>query len=504
MPIAAAVSAALPKLVAFCARRRILVVLLALLLAAASAAATYRWLGVTTDTGTMFAASLPWKRRAADLARLFPQNDKLIVAVIDATIPEEAEATASALRDALAADHVHFSSVRQPDAVPYLTNNAFLLISPDDLQEVLDRTTDAQPFLGQLVADPSLRGLFSALGLMVEGVEHGQSLNGVGTALGKFQTALAEAAAGHPTPLSWQELLAGKLAEEAGRYRFVLAKPVLDYGALEPGGAATEVVREAAARIPYVQHGDARVRLTGQVVLDDEEFATVAEGAVGGLIGSFLLVVLWLYLAVRSWRLVIPILATLVLGLTITTGFAAIAIGTLNLISVAFAVLFVGIAVDFSIQFAVRFRERRHSHPVGDDALTETGRRSGAQILVAALATAAGFLAFAPTRFIGVAQLGVIAGFGMMIAFLCTVTFLPAMLCLFRPGREPKEISFVRGLDPLVKRHRVLVVSVFGALAVAGAVLAAKIPFDGDPLDTKDQHSEAVRTLNDLMQNPIT
>ncbi|HTZ69409.1 MAG TPA: MMPL family transporter, partial [Acetobacteraceae bacterium] len=175
-----------------------------------------------------------------------------------------------------------------------------------------------------------------------------------------------------------------------------------------------------------------------------------------------------------------------------------------NLISVAFAVLFVGIAVDFSIQFAVRFRERRHSHPVGDDALTETGRRSGAQILVAALATAAGFLAFAPTRFIGVAQLGVIAGFGMMIAFLCTVTFLPAMLCLFRPGREPKEISFVRGLDPLVKRHRVLVVSVFGVLAVAGAVLAAKIPFDGDPLDTKDQHSEAVRTLHDLMQNPIT
>jgi hopanoid biosynthesis associated RND transporter like protein HpnN len=264
------------------------------------------------------------------------------------------------------------------------------------------------------------------------------------------------------------------------------------------------VVRHAAAAIPYVQHGDARVRLTGQVVLDDEEFATVAEGAVAGLIGSFVLVMLWLYLAVRSWRLMLPIMATLVLGLLVTTGFAALVIGTLNLISVAFAVLFVGIAVDFAIQFTVRFRERRHSHPDILEALKETGRRSGAQILVAALATAAGFLAFAPTRFIGVAQLGVIAGFGMLMAFFATLTFLPALLCICRPQPEAKEIGLFRALDPVVKRYRLAVVVFFVLAAATGGILAPKIPFDGDPLHTKDQRTEAVRTLHDLMQNPIT
>jgi hypothetical protein len=504
MNIATATTTVLPKLVALCVRNRVRVVLVALLVAACSLFITSHDLGVTTDTGTMFAASLPWKQRATALAHLFPQNDKLIVAVIDGRIPEEAEATATALATALRQDHTHFTSVIQPDALPYLTKNAFLLISESDLQEVLDRTTDAQPFLGQLVADPSLRGLFSALGLVVQGVEHGQSLAGVGTALGKFQTALANAAAGHPAALSWQELLGGKLADQAGRYRFVIAKPVLDYGALEPGGAASTVVRHAAHAIPYVQHGEVRVRLTGQVVLDDEEFATVAEGAVAGLIGSFLLVMLWLYLAVRSWRLMVPIMATLILGLLVTTAFAALVIGTLNLISVAFAVLFVGIAVDFAIQFTVRFRERRHSHPDMVEALRETGRRSGAQILVAALATAAGFLAFSPTRFIGVAQLGVIAGFGMLVAFAATLTFLPALLSLCKPHLEAKEVGFFRRLDPVVKRFRVPVVVVFGVAAISGTVLAPKIPFDGDPLHTKDQHSEAVRTLHDLMQNPIT
>ena len=506
MNIATATQSVLPPLVATCSRNRLRVLLVAFLLAAGSLWITRTYLGVTTDTGGMFSSTLDWKRRTDSLARLFPQNDDLIVAVISARIPEEAEATAAALADALRQDHTHFTQIRQPDTLPYLQKNAFLLIGTSDLREILDRTIDAQPFLGQLAADPSLRGLFAALGLVVQGVEHGQAAAGLAPALARFHDSLAAAASGHPKALSWEELLAGKLADQAGRFRFVLINPKLDYGALEPGGEATAVVRQAAARIGWVQNHDAQVRLTGSVVMDDQEFATVAKGAVAGLVGSFLLVVLWLYLAVRSWRLMLPIIATLVLGLLLTTGFAAASIGTLNLISVAFAVLFVGIAVDFAIQFTVRFRERRFTYPDMTEALRETGRRSGAQILVAALATASGFLAFTPTKFVGVAQLGIIAGGGMLIAFACTLTFLPAMLVLCRPRRETREVgfAFMAALDPVQQRWRRVIVGVFGAFALAGLVLAAGIGFDGDPLHTKDPHSEAIRVLHDLMQDPIT
>lgn len=483
-----------------------MVIALALMVAAASVWAAHQYLGVTTDTGGLFSPKLAWKQKSEALARAFPQQTDLIVAVVDARIPEQADATAAALAAALARDTQHFVSVTQPDANPYLRRNALLLIDTKQLQDLLNRTVDAQPFLGQLVADPSLRGLFAALGLVVQGAERGQSLAGVGDAMQGFERALDAAASGHPRPLSWQDLLAGPLSKQAGRYRFVLIKPKLDYGALEPGGAATAIVRAAAAALPDVQSGEARVRLTGSVVLDDEQFATVASGAVVGLIASFGLVMVWLYLAVRSWRLMLPIMATLVLGLIVTTGFAAVVIGTLNLISVAFAVLFTGIAVDFSIQFSVRLRERRHTYPDLTEGLRETGRRAGAQILVAALATAAGFLAFTPTAFVGVAQLGIIAGFGMMAAFVCTLTFLPAMLCLCRPRREraPVGFRFASALDPVVLHRRWPIAMTFAVLAAFGAMLAPSIQFDGDPLDTQNQQSEAIHTLHDLMQDPLT
>jgi hopanoid biosynthesis associated RND transporter like protein HpnN len=506
MNIAATTQSLLPPLVAACARNRLRVLVIALVLAACSVFATYTWLGVTTDTGGMFAASLEWKKRSDAIAALFPQNDDLIVAVVDGRIPELADAAAADLANKLVDDREHFESVRRPDALPFLRHNAFLLVDKPVLQDVLDRTVDAQPFLGQLTADPSLRGLAQALGLVVQGIQHGQVSAGFSAALGQFHESLAAAAAGHARPLSWQSLLGGKLSEQAGRFRFVILKPRLDYGALQPGGDASDAVRAAAGSIASVRDGEVRIRLTGDVVLNDEEFATVAEGAAVGLVGSFLLVMLWLYLAVRSWRLMLPIMATLVLGLLLTTGFAAITIGTLNLISVAFAILFVGIAVDFAIQFSVRLRERRVHHPDMIDALRETGRRAGAQILVASLATAAGFLAFTPTKFIGVAQLGIIAGFGMLIAFTCTLTFLPAMLALCHPRAERREVGFAvaRRMDPWLGAHRRLVLAPFVLLALGGLATTPFIGFDGDPLHTKDPKSEAIRTLHDLMQDPVT
>src|SRR5208283_3080247 len=164
---------------------------------------------------------------------------------------------------------------------------------------------------------------------------------------------------------------------------------------------------------------------------------------------------------------IVPILMTLILGLMLTVLFASIAVGTLNLVSVGFGVLFVGIAVDFAIQFSVRYREYRFQEGDPAAAMTETARRVGVQILIAALATAAGFLAFVPTAFSGVAELGLIAGAGMLIAFVCTMTFLPAAITLVRPRREKAEVGFTWAapLDPVIHRRRLPMLCVFGTLA---------------------------------------
>ena len=75
-------------------------------------------LGVSTDTDLLFKDTLPWRQRAMEMNRDFPQFRNLLVAVVDARIPEEAEATAAGLATQLSADTTHFSTVRRPDADP--------------------------------------------------------------------------------------------------------------------------------------------------------------------------------------------------------------------------------------------------------------------------------------------------------------------------------------------------------------------------------------------------
>jgi hopanoid biosynthesis associated RND transporter like protein HpnN len=490
-----------------CRRHAALVVLAGVALALLSGYVASQRLGVSTDTDLMFAPSLPWRQEKVAFDKAFPQFKDLLVGVIDADAPEEAEATAADLAAKLAQDTTHFRSVRRPDASPYLRKEGLLFLDQDQLQTLMDSTIDAQPFLGQLVADPSARGLFAALSLLGIGVEKGQAdLTPYSAALEGFHKSMAAALAGHAQPLSWQRLLGGSASELGGKYKFVLAQPKLDYGDLQPGGAATDAMRQVIADLPFVQSGQARVRITGSVALADEEFATVAQGAVEGLAISVVLIAFWLFLALHSWRLILPALATLILGLMTTLLFAALAVGTLNLVSVAFAILFVGIAVDFAIQFSVRYREWRFELGDMGQALVETGRRSGAQILVAAAATAAGFLAFVPTDFSGVAELGLIAGVGMLIAFVCTLTFLPAFIALLRPRAEGAEVgfAFAARLDPVVARRRMPILVVFALLAVLGIAVSPRLTFDADPLHTKDPTTEAMRTLTDLMSSPLT
>ncbi len=489
-----------------CVHHAWLVLLIALLLAGGCIWLAEAKLAVTTDTSRLFSESLPWRQRGMELQRAFPQNEDLLVAVVDGATPEEAEATANSLAIALAADTVHFKEVRQPDSSPYLERNAFLFLDRAQLSALLDTTIDSQPFLGQLAADPSMRGLLGALSLIAEGVRVGQAnLTPFEPALKGFHTALAQAAADAPEPLSWERLLAGPLADLGGQYHFVLTQPRLDFGALEPGAAATQAIRRVVTGLEFVQRGRAHVRLTGSVALEDEEFATVAQGAIAGLAGSTVLVAVLLFLALRSWRLIVPVLLSLILGLLLTTGFATLAVGTLNLVSVAFAVLFVGIAVDFGIQITARFREERLLSPTLPAALDRTARRAGLQVMVAACASAAGFLAFTPTAFVGVAQLGLIAGVGMLIAFVCTVTVLPALLVLFEPraGVEEVGLKWLRPLDHPLARFRKPILLTCAMLAIAGAAALPRLVFDGDPLNTKDPTTEAVRTLHSLMEDPI-
>jgi hypothetical protein len=464
-------------------------------------------LAIDADTDHMFAASLPWRQHELAFDREFPQFDNLLVAVVRGATPEETDHAAAALATTLGADRKHFHDVTRPDADPFFRHEGLLLLDPDDLAKLLDSLMAAQPLLGPLASDPSARGLLQGVSLMAEGVriEHAD-LSAYNAALRQLQQVFERAGTNHPAPLSWQSLLGSDATRQTANLRLVLLHPVLENGSLQPGLAATQVLERTIAALPAVRSGRVRVNYTGSVALSDVQFGALTEGIVGSTLVSLALLALWLYLALRSWRLIMPVLLTLLAGLALTLGFATLAIGTLNLISVAFAVLFVGLAVDFAIQFTVRLRDERLHQPALADALSGTARAAGTQITVAAVAIACGFLAFAPTAFVGVAELGLIAGTGMGLALLCTLVLLPALLWLFQPHDQQRELALPFGntCDTLLLRHRGIVLAVFAVLAVAGTAAALRMPFDANPLHTQDPDSEPMRTLRSLADNPVT
>ncbi|TMH33952.1 MAG: hopanoid biosynthesis-associated RND transporter HpnN, partial [Betaproteobacteria bacterium] len=158
----------------------------------------------------------------------------------------------------------------------------------------------------------------------------------------------------------WHTLISGQNPNPRELRRFILVQPVLDYGAVQPGKAASDTIRAVAQQLHLDADPRIRVRLTGSVPLADEEFATLADGAVlnGVLMLAAMLALLWA--ALRTWRLILAVMLSLTAGLIVTAAFGLWLFGAFNLISVAFAVLFVGLGVDFSIQFCVAYRAERH------------------------------------------------------------------------------------------------------------------------------------------------
>lgn len=490
-------------LVEACRRQAWVVAAFFLLLTGAAGDYTATHFRMNTDVNTLLAADLPWRQQEKALEAAFPQRNDLLVVVIDGQSASAADHAASKLFTAMSARPDLFQTLQRPDALPFFRQNGLLYLEQKELADLIDRLMQAQPLLGTLAADQSLRGLFRTFGMMLTGVEQ-QAISEAQYAPIFKQVAAIIAAqqAGQIATLDWEKLLTAHDNERALR-RFILAQPVLDYAALSPGAAATAAVRTMAQSTGLGAQADVKIRLTGPVALNDEEFASVADGMGIAALGSLLIVATLLILALRSLRLVVPILLTLAAGLVLTTAAGLAMLGSLNLISVAFAVMFIGIAVDFGIQFGVRFRDQHFHEPDPAAALRATTEVIAAPLSLAAASTAAGFFAFTPTAYAGVAELGLIAGTGMIIALLSNLTLLPALLTLCRPPAEREAVGFrwTRPLDDFLQRQRKPVLAGAVVLAIASAALATQLRFDFDPLNLKDPKVESVATLFDLAKN---
>jgi hopanoid biosynthesis associated RND transporter like protein HpnN len=502
------------RLVAFCTKHARAVVAAGLLAAVASMVYTAGNFAMNSDSGSLISPDLPWQKTMARFDKLFPQRNNLILVVIDSEAADRSNSAANALAAKLSANPKMFPAVRRPDGGPYFEKNGLLFLPEHCVKDAMDKLVQAQPFLGSLAADPSLRGVMASMSTMMLGVNSGQAkLADIDTPMNAFADTLEKTNAGKPDYLSWQSMFAAGDTSNtecsfARTRTFIEVQPTLDYNNLMPGEAAENAIRAAAKSLRLTPDRGVTVRLTGPVPLSDEEFASLSEN--GPLMGLAMLfaITFCLWLAVHSWRIIACILATLAVGLTATTALGLVFVHVFNIISIAFIALFVGLGVDFAIQFSVRYRAERHAVGELDKALSCAGRGVGIPLALAAAATAAGFFSFIPTDYVGVAELGVIAGLGMVVAFVLAITFLPALIKLVKPAGEAERVGFsaFAPADKFLRENRKKVLLWGAAIGVVGVIAQIIFPpqFDANPLDLRSTKVESMSTLNDLFKDPDT
>jgi hopanoid biosynthesis associated RND transporter like protein HpnN len=489
-----------------CTRFATLVVVAGLLLAVGAGYYAAHHFAINTDINSLIAQNLDWRQRDQAFDRAF-DRDATILAVVEAATPELTNAAADALYQKLKDDKANFQSIQQLGGGEFFERNGLLFLPTEEVAKITGQFESAAPLIEIMAGDPSIRGLTGALETGLAGVKRGQvKLDDTGRPFNLIaQTVETVLNKGNAT-FSWRQLVSDEPLTDSDKRSFIEFKPILDYNALEPGKGATDKIRLAAAELDFPGKYQARVRLTGPVPIANEEYATVQEGAVMNGVGTVVVVLFILWLALHSAKIIFAVFVNLFVGLAITTAAGLMMVGSLNLLSIAFAVLFVGLGVDFGIQYSVRYRSERYKHNDLAGALVLAAKRSAIPLSLAAMATAAGFLCFMPTDYKGISELGQIAGVGMLVAFFSSITVLPALLKLLNPPgeMEPVGYAFLAPLDRFLETYRVPIVSGTLLLALGGLPLLYFMKFDFNPMNLRNPNAESIATFLDLRKDPNT
>ncbi len=477
-----------------------LMVLMFIAVSAASLNYTVHHLGMNTNTSDLLSQDLPFIQMRAKLDKAFPKDASAIIVVVESPTPEQTAMAAEFVQKRLQNEKRFFESAYIPVDNSFYRQQGFLYLSLQELEDLASKLVDAQPFIGYLSEHYDFAGLMEIIGLALEGKEQDLTMP-MDPLLNAIDQAIVATKAGQTQYLSWQQLLADTNLGEDQTRRLLIARAHLDFKQLMPARAPMQYLRslaiEVAQRFPGVT-----LSMTGEVALEHEEMETVNKDMVVSSIVSLLLVCIALWIGFRSMRLLLVAFIALIVGLVLTAGFAAIAVGHLNLISVAFAVLYIGLGVDYATHFCLRYQECRGQGMDSERAIANTMDTVGRSLFLCAGTTAIGFLAFIPTDFVGVSELGIISGAGIFIGLFISFSLLPALLKLLPIKSWPANggANLPNWIYIFPFRHaKAIVIGAIVAALLAGLTLT-QLRFDSNPINLRDPTTQSVIAFKKLLK----
>jgi hopanoid biosynthesis associated RND transporter like protein HpnN len=463
-------------------------------------------LTINTDTTDMLSEELPFRQHYIAYKEAFPQDSDLITVVVEAVTPDRADVAALALAARLRQLPAHVEKLYDFAGEDFFRRNGLLYRDVEELEKLADRLSQAQGLLGALSDDTSLHGLSNVLGLAIDDKRDGhEPIGDLARVFGRIADVVAARRASEFKELSWQSMMSDEAPKPSDLRRFLQVRVNADWSSLSPATPAMDAIRDTARKLELTPENGVRVRLTGGLALSTEELSSVFEGTKTASLLSLAMVSLCLFFGLRSVVLVGATIVTLVCGLIWTAGFATFAVGHLNLLSVAFAVLFIGLGVDFGIHFALRYAEESQGAVDRATALRRAAMGVGGAMTLCAVSAAIGFYAFLPTAYLGLAELGLISGTSMFIALFMSLTLLPALLAVVplrsRPASPKTEAA---PATVFFSRHGGKVSVAVAVTAFCAAWITPQVRFDFDPLNLQDPNTESLQTTLELIRDSET
>ncbi len=368
-----------------------------------------------------------------------------IVAVIESEDAEKSTRAADVLYARLNKDKGMFREVFYPGGLPFFRTNGLLFMPLNDIKNLRRTVTMAAPVLKDLAAAPSVQTLFTSLtGQIDDYLKTGdpETLTNLTFMLTTLDRGF-KAFDGKSNGLSMDSFLKGtsdgkpSMLESAGKQQVITMLPVKDEGSFVASEKSIKAARAALDEVlKKPEFKGIRGGLTGVPVLEYEEMATSQSDIGIATAVSLSLTVILLLFAFRGLLNVIAAMVTLVVGISLSFGFATLSVGHLNILSMVFAIMLIGLGIEYGIQVVLRYQEELAGGAGGMDAI-EVGLSTNTRPIIMAAATVAlAFATFTFTDFKGIAELGIIAAGGVFICVIATFTVLPAMLVLLERFRK--------------------------------------------------------------------
>ena len=458
-------------------------------------------LGINTDTSDMIHESVPYRVAQAEFEKAFPDLNDQILIIIQSDRADELDIYSSDFAQALRnSDKV--SGVSHAASDPFFAKNGLLYLETGALEDQLTQLTEAAPLIERLTLSPKIETLFDTLVQIETRQDEGAESNADALLRGVTKTLEANLS-GKAHPFSWRDAFSGEAAEL--NQTIILVDPVLDFSRVRPAAPVQELIDELTREISDKTSINANVHVTGNPVLRSDELKSVSQGIGLAFLISFIVVGIILFFALRTPSLVIFILLSLIISILITSGIAALIFGQLNLVSVAFTVLMVGLGVDFAIHLLMHLQHKRHIGLSIPANFYRTSRKIGTALVLTAPSTALAFLAFVPTKFVGISQLGVIASIGVIVAFLVATSLLPAIFSYLPAVSEPaQKLGKTDRKFSLTNKHRNLLAIGLMVLGLGALALMPQARFDANPMALRDQKAPSVTAFNLLFSDPDT